>query len=255
MSELNPYEAPTTVELGEDAGVGATHPELRRAATGISLVNTSITAMILAMIGGPLLAIFGGISGSGAVSVAAGVIVGLGVLGSLAALLIGQFLCVSVPAETNARTTAWISAGMQLFGMSSLFLAMLSSMLLPTGSGRSSGITSMIAEYVPAMSFIVGYVSMVVFAVFLAKLNRHMDNHQLAGSASAVVRLMIVLIGGYFLLAVLMYSARTSRIGNAQDAQQALLLIVLLGLFVLGLFTLSKYTTLLQRTSRSIKRT
>lgn len=254
MSELNPYEAPSTVEYADDPSSVVIGPELRRVGRALGFINAGFNAFILSMLGGPLLAVIGGVAESGALSVAGGLVMVLGVLGSAAAVLIGQLVCVAVPSETGAKGTAVVSAGLQLFSLGTGFVLLAFSIIYRVNPGAGTGLPSIVGEFAPAFVFIVSFFSMFAFVLFLKRLNLHLEEALLADSASSVARLMMILTGGYVLLMVFSRTFRTGYGPQGPSAFEWMFPVGVLILFVLGLATFGKFTTVVQGTARRIKR-
>ncbi|MDB5322470.1 MAG: hypothetical protein JWN40_4101 [Phycisphaerales bacterium] len=209
------------------AGANIDHPGWLTVRKGLRMVYVSITIIFVAAIGMGCLA--GALSSGrrgGGPDATMGILVilpALVILGAAIAIIIGQFMCCAVPAETGAKNFAMIAAICIIVNI----------------------ICSVAAVAVPpaqALGSIASLTGNILFILFLRKVALYLGNHELASSAMGFLVFLIVVVVVAVLIGV---GAAMSGTGAA---------VGLLGLLIIvgALVGLVWYMRLLKRTVETI---
>lgn len=178
---------------------------MRNVALGFKLVFYGTVLLLLAM----LLAMVGSILLGGAVAAGARVgLAGLGLAGLLlmatnllavgggVLLLIGECLCLAVPAEIErAKTFIVICVGLLIAAAVLMLVGVMGADL-----GRGG-------QYASGLGGLLGFASGVVFLLFARALAEYLDRPDLADLASAILVLVLILIGLCVVMYVVLFGA------------------------------------------------
>lgn len=183
--DVNPFASPQTSGIERPEVLWATEqPEaLRKVKIGLTLVYASICGILLAVLGGPIVMItLAGPENFVLVGVVLGVVT---VLLNLM-MIVGQVLCLAVPAESGAKPL--INAAVGLQGLA--FVCTLLTFALSDGPA---------AIVVVGISYLANAVSLICFILFLRRVALYIQRPDIAGRA---MRALVVGLVSVAVLAV-----------------------------------------------------
>ncbi len=188
---INPYQTPAFNEDEMPIPPTPGTQGLKTTRTGLFAIYYGICAVLLALVGGFLLAVLGASMGVGMAVAAIGVLAGLAVLGGYVSIFVGQILCLTVPQESGGKGYVQIAVAMQAL-----------SILLAVGGGITMGVMetsgsvdpsltdagSSVLNFVNSLLGIIGYIC---FLYFMKHVALFIGRHDLASSSSDVMKMII----------------------------------------------------------------
>jgi hypothetical protein len=233
---INPYAAPSTTEMHSKAveWLGTPSTSLRKVASGLGLIRIGLILTIFSV----LVSVFGilmiGLGGAGANALGTTALLFIGmVLVAQVLNLVGTILCLSAPAETQAR--GWIFA--------SLVAELLN--MIPALAARLGLYSD--SEVAQSAELLLGIVAYVTFILFLRKLGQFIGRTDLAQRAVYLLLLGAVLVGldMVFLASSVLSVEVKGQLGVRGAGMAGIALFAGVSMFIVEIVALVKYLGLL----------